>query len=252
MNLFDFFTQDELDDAPEDEALAFTHLVNIAQRKLADRVKQLDLTNENGWEEQQEARHGFMNVVIGLAKTYKVEPFASIDVPRPKDFTAHDYREFKSDLDHYMTQLVVGNSIRSRRESVELSLEAKQKIRNYLTHIRAQIDECVGLDEGRKAALLKALADFEAALEKRRLNLMAITALWITLIGAPGALAASYTLIAEMTHRVVREVAEAKAVEDQNRRLPPTEPRLAITPPRQIEVPPSPKPRESMDDEIPF
>ena len=50
---------------------------------------------------------------------------------------------------------------------------AKAKIRDYTLRIRNVIDES-DMPEATKSRLLKQLADFEAALEKRRLPLMAL------------------------------------------------------------------------------
>jgi hypothetical protein len=90
--VFDFITQEEitqeeLDDLPDDDPqAAFATFVRIAQRRLAQRTEKLDPRNEYDWEPINEARNGFMNVVIAAAKKYGIEPIASIDVPRLQDF----------------------------------------------------------------------------------------------------------------------------------------------------------------------
>ncbi|MCK6449670.1 MAG: hypothetical protein L6R19_02235 [Alphaproteobacteria bacterium] len=78
MNVFDFVTQDELDELPEDPRLAFATFVRHAQRRLAERTGQLQ--SQEDWELLEDARHGFMNVVIAAAKRYEIEPFASLEV----------------------------------------------------------------------------------------------------------------------------------------------------------------------------
>ena len=66
MNVFDFFTQNELEEAPEEPALAFAYLVRIAQTKLRERTKDYDEEDRTQWQWIEEARHGFMNTVIGM------------------------------------------------------------------------------------------------------------------------------------------------------------------------------------------
>ena len=74
--------------------------IRIAQRRLGERSAQIDVNDQSGWEELSEARHGFMNVVIAAAKKYEIEPFATLSVPRLKNFGSDEHRQFKADLDH--------------------------------------------------------------------------------------------------------------------------------------------------------
>jgi hypothetical protein len=93
---------------------------------------------------------------------------------------------------------------------------------------------------------LKHLADFEAALEKKRLNLLAVTVFAITLLGAPGALGSSAEIAGKLVANILRTVGEAKVQDDATRRLPSPAPPLAITGPRpDLDT-------SDMDDDIPF
>src|SRR5688572_10030680 len=125
MNIFDFITEDEIEDLPDDDPqAAFTRFVRIAQRRLGERVAELD-TQEEGWRQINDARHGFMNVVIAAAKKYEIEPFVSLSVPRLEKFNDEEHRQFGADLDHYLTQLVLDNASRAKRDSVLISPELK-------------------------------------------------------------------------------------------------------------------------------
>ena len=257
MNVFDFFTQDELDDAPEDSALAFAYLVRIAQAKLNDHTRELDEEDRAQWNVIEEARHGFMNTVVGLGKAYGIEPFSGMDMPRYDDFNVSIHRQFKADLDHYMTQLVVGNSMRTRRDSVKLAPEAKETIRTHLHHIKTHLDRA-SMPDAKRAVLMKKLAEFEAALEKDRLNLVAVGRVVFEILSVSCnvlALSDSETLKRLMT-TVMADVAIAKAVDDEQRRLPPADPPPLMLPPRREEPKPKRAQREmfsaDLDDEIPF
>lgn len=104
MNIFDFLTQDEIDNLPDDDPeAAFTSFVRHAQRRLNERTEQLE--QENDWRLIEEARYGFMNVVIAAGKKFEIEPFATLEIPRLEKFSADVHRQFKADLDHYLTQL---------------------------------------------------------------------------------------------------------------------------------------------------
>lgn len=243
MMIFDFITQDEMDDLPDDDPQeAFTRFVEIARRRLADHLATLG-EDENDWHKRAEAQHGFMNVVVAAAKRFEIQPLADLSVPRATKFDSDIYREFRSDLDHYLTQLLLSNSARAKRDSVLLTPEFRSTIRAYVFNLRELIENNKEMDEGKRRDLLKHLANFEAALEKKRINLLAVTAMAITLLGAPGAFGSSADIAGKLVSNIMRAVGEARTHENATRHLPSTAPPLAIT---------GPRPQVNMDDDIPF
>ncbi len=258
MDIFDFITQEEIDDLPEDEPrLAFMMFVRTAQRRLSERTSKLDENENSEWRVLQEARYGFVNVVVAAAKQFEIEPFASIEVPKLGDFSADEHKQFRADLDHFLTQLLLDNRSRSKRTSVLLPTEAKASIRTHLNQLRAIIDKA-DIADAKRATLLAKLAEFEKELEKKRLNLVAVAMLTVTVAGVPGSLAASGQVVGDLLGGIWQAVAEAKASEDEKSQLPMSESPVAITAPRPpaIEGPKKKRPRESfnqdLDDEIPF
>lgn len=250
MNIFDFITHEEIEDLPEDPHLAFTAFVGHASRRLSQRTAELDSVNDQEMYHQlEEARHGFMNVVIAAAKRYKIEPFASMDVPTHKQFDFDAHRNFKSDLDHYMTQLLLDNVIRERGNSVALAPKAKDRIRAHLHGLKTCIDNA-NLNDAKKAALLKRLADFEAELDKRRLSLLAVTRMTLEVLALPGGVWATGEVVHKLTTNVLEIVAEAKAAEDENRQLAPTAPPMQLSAPRRQVTTWSAT--DDLDDDIPF
>lgn len=253
MAVHDFIRSDEIEAASEDPAMAFAELVGIAEKRLAE-LCEPHMGDQDGYRYIEDYRHGFENVVIGLARSFKIEPFASREVPRRKNFSYDDYEEFRSDLDHYLTQLLVDNTLRNRRSSVPISAKDKDRIRSHLHALREAINTAK-LTDAKRAALHKRLADFESALDKPRLNLMEATMLAVAILGLPGAVWQSAEVVGKLTQNVLTIVAEAKLADDEDRRLPLTEPRAALLPPRQE---PDVSKRggrsfdKELDDEIPF
>jgi hypothetical protein len=246
MLVFDFVTQEELDDLPDDDPqAAFMDFVRIAQRRLGEQTAKLDPTNQYDWEPMNEARNGFVNIVIAAAKRF--EPIASIEVPRLQDSNTETYRQFKADIDHLFTQLLLDNSSRTKREAIPIPPDLKTKIRTYLFHSRELIENAEDLDETKREILLRRLTDFEAELAKKRLPLTAMAVLAITFLSAPGAVWASADAANKVLNHILRAVGEAKMADDATRRLPRSEPPMAITGPRSC--PPMPK---FGDGEIPF
>jgi hypothetical protein len=258
MNIFDFISQDEIEDLPDDDPqLAFMTFVRIAQRRLGDKVAKHDDGNQSGWEIISDARHGFMNVVIAAAKKYEIEPLASLEVPRISEFGDKIHQQLKADLDHYLTQLVLDNSSRAKRDSVSVPPELKESIRKYTYNLRKLIEKADDIDEALRQDLLRRLSQFEAELDKKRLSLLNVALLAIALLGAPGALWTSADVATKLVTNILRVVGEAKRVEDAQRQLPSPEPPKAITGPRRNEVNAEPM-RERMEtlpdmnDEVPF
>ncbi|CCD97769.1 hypothetical protein [Bradyrhizobium sp. STM 3809] len=249
MIIFDFITPEEIADLPDDDPQsAFTQFVKIAQKRLGERSAELQPSDESDWETLREARLGFMNVVIAAAKKYEIEPFASMDVPRVKDFGDGEHRQFRADLDHYLTQLLLDNSSRSKRESILVTAELATTIRTYVFHLRELIEKASDLDEGKRRVLLRRLTEFEAELEKKRLSLIAVSMLAITLVGAPGAIWTSADAANRLLTNILRVVGEAKSADDATRLLPPSAAPMTLTGPRRQEK----HSDRSFDDDIPF
>ncbi len=250
MNIFDFITQDEIEELPEDPNMAFTAFVGHASKRLSKRTAELDnVDDQEGYQQLEEARHGFMNVVVAAAKRYKIEPFASMDVPTHREFDWNAHRDFKSDIDHYMTQLLLDNVVRERSNSVELTGKAKDRIRGHVHALKTCIDNA-DLSDAKRAALHKKLTAFEGELEKKRLNLLAVTRVTLEVLALPGGVWATSEIVHKLTTNVMEVVAEAKAAEDEARRLAPSAPPLQLSAPRKAISQSSNY--DDLDDDIPF
>lgn len=248
MSILDFLTQDELDDLDEDPRVGFMQLVNIAQRKLSDKVGRLDADTESDWRQIEEIRYSFMNVVLAAAKRFEIEPFVSMEVPKQNVFGNHDHIQFKSDLDHYVTQLILDNSIRSKRDTVEVLPKTKDQLRTYISGLR-QCVENGNMTDAKRDALLKKLDAFEAELEKRRLNMLTVARFAYFVLSVPGTLWASADITHKLTTSIMQTVAEAKVIEDKNKQLPATSAPKALSAPR---AKPAKLFGDDLDDDIPF
>jgi hypothetical protein len=252
MTILNFVSQDELDDLDDDPRIAFMMLVNHAQRSLSEQTKGL---TEEDWQQREELRHSFMNVVIAAAKRIEIEPFVSMEVPRFSDFKENvDYRQFKADLDHYITQLVIDNSIRAKRDSVAILPDSKDRIRKYVHALRECIEKG-NMSDAKREALLKKLDLFEAELEKRRLNILVVARVVLELLALPGGVWASVDVAHKLISNIMQTVAEAKSAEQETRQLTPTAPTKALSPPRTKEPVPVPtfgRVADIIDDNIPF
>jgi hypothetical protein len=89
---------------------------------------------------------------------------------------------------------------------------------------------------------------FEAELEKRRLNILAVARIACELLAIPGTLWASGEVANRLITQVMQTVAEARAAEQEARQLAPMEAPKALSAPRSLL---QSAPGE-IDDDIPF
>jgi hypothetical protein len=254
MSIFNFVTQDELDNLDEDPRMAFLGLVNHAQRSLSKQLASLNTEEERDWKTAQNLEQSFMNVIVASGKRFEIEPFLSTEVPQYADYRTSDYQQFKYDLDHYVTQLVLDNSLRSKKTSVAMLPDTKDKIRSYVHGLRDCIEKS-NLNDQKKNALLGRLDQFNKELEKRRLNIMEVTMLSFAILQIPGGVWASTEIMQKLLVNINQVVADAKATEDKTQLVEHAPPK-ALSPPRTPAKPqkgPSwEAPSSDLDDEIPF
>lgn len=254
MTPFDFVTRDEMDELPDDPRMAFTDFVTLAEKRLSERVRDLESRqDEDGWREANECRHAFVNVVIAAGKRFMIDEFSALELPLVDQFSYNDYTELKAKIDHYITQVALDTSIRLKSYSTIIPDNSKDRIRSHLHHLGEAI-ESSGLSDAKKEKLHKILSEFETELEKRRLSWLAVARLTYEILAVPGTLYASSEVVTKLITNINQTVAEAKAVEDETRAIPNEPTSFALTPPKT----PKPKPQTDFgfgkptDDEIPF
>lgn len=157
MTILSFVTQDELDNLDEDPRMAFLALVNHAQRSLSQQTaKYNDPNDDYQWRLRQDIEQRFMNVIVAAGKKFEIEPFTSIEIPRHANYKNSDYKQFESDLDHFVTQLVIDNSLRSKKTSVEILPESKDKLRSYVHGLRTCLENS-NMNDKKKRYLISSI-----------------------------------------------------------------------------------------------
>ena len=258
MTILNFVTQEQLDSLDmDDPQSAFMNLVNFAQRSFSAQTSKLDLEERNDYEKREGIRHNFMNVVATSAKRLGIEPFVSMDIPRHSEFNDSKFRNFKDDLDSYVTQIMLDNSMKSKKNSVEILPQSKDKIRSYVHGLRECIEKS-NMHGAKRKALLDKLDVFEKELEKRRVNVLAVALIIFEVLGILGTVWASIDIVHKLVNNVMQEVAEAKVAEEQTRSIAAPSVPKALSPPRSEEKNASTPawkkkaPTPDLDDEIPF
>jgi hypothetical protein len=256
----EILTEEFLAELPDDPRVAFGMVFRRAEDYIARALGSVDESESSSWYAYETAQHTAMNTIIAVARQYEIEPFASMAVPPRKGFKSDQFDEFKVDLDHYAAQLVLDNSIRNKRDAITIEPKVKDRLRQHVHGIKTLIDQA-DMPEPRRAALHKKIADFEAALEKPRVNVVTLAGLLvaITTITANIAVLADSQALNKLVGTAVSVIGQAKAVDEAKRELPPIQPPQPLLPPRPADYavgPPQKGPRETftadLDDEIPF
>ncbi len=258
MSVLAILDDDFLAEMPEDNHVAFGMVLRRADAYLTDALTKVDESEQSSWYGYETAQHTAMNTIIAVARRFEIEPFASMAVPRRKGFSSEKFAEFKVDLDHYTAQLLSDNSIRTKRDAISIEPKAKDRLRQHIHGIKTLIDQAE-MPEPRRAALHKKIADFEAALDKPRVNIVMLCGVMVAILSGAAnvAVLADSPVMSRLVSNIMSTIGQAKAVEDEKRELAPVEPPRIALPPRPPETPaprqdPGKSRGEDLDDDMPF
>lgn len=245
MNFPDFITQDEIDDLPEDPEHAFAEFVRIAQGRLRDRLREIP-DDRDSYHEVEDARHGFMNATLALAKRFRIQGLADMEVPRLETFREADFRQFQRDVDFYLAQLMIGNTYKARSESVKAYPSVTDRIRRAISDLREVVVKA-DLPNAKRDALLSRLDELETELTRKRLRLWVFALFVVEILRFPGELAASAEAVGRVTSEIWHALADARSTEQNDKPSIPffDEKPVALLPPRA-------KMTGDEEDEIPF
>jgi len=229
-----------------------------AETYVAEALQEVDDNERSSWYNYETAQHTAMNTIIAAAKTYEIEPFSQMIVPQRKNFGSDQFNDFKVDLDHYTAQLLLDNSIRSKRDAVEIDQKHKSRIRGHIHAIRELIDKA-DMPETKRALLLKRLSELEIALEKPRVNIVGLSHIIVAIFACTASVTqiADSAAIHKLVTTIMATIGEAKAIDEEKRELPLPHPPQPLLPPRPSDyAAKSEKSHDSsegnLDDEIPF
>ncbi len=253
----EILTEEFLAELPEDQQAAFVMVLRRADAYVAQALQAVDESESSSWHIHETAQHTAMNTIIGVAKRYEIQPFASMVVPPRKGFGSEQFTEFKVDLDHYAAQMLLDNSIRNKRDAVAIEPKIKDRLRQHVHGIKSLIDQA-DMPEPRRAVLYKRIAAFEAALEKPRVNVVMLAGAIVAILAT--AADVSTVIDSPTMHKLVATImttiGQAKAIDEEKRELPLVQPPQPLLPPRPADYVGPKEPLKmfsaDLDDEIPF
>lgn len=232
MSIFNFVSQEEIDDLDEDPRIAFKQLASAALKTLDERSANIDTREESEWRVLNELRFSCMNIILAAASRFEITAFDEIVKPQLRNFNDADWFEFRHDVDHYVAQIALDIATRNRANSVVILPRTKDRIRGYIYNLRQAIEQG-NLDEKKREALLKKLKAVEDELEKRRTSMIAVANLAFQIWAIPGGAWSTYEVGNTLITKVMHSIAEAKADEEEHRQIAAPETPKALAPPRK-------------------
>lgn len=214
MNIFTYITQSELDNLPDDPQRAFIELVRICQTRFLD-LEPSEVSDQETYDRQKRLRYSYMGIILAASQQYDIEPFASMVVTKFRDFDDNDFEQFRNDLDFFVTKQVLTNNSKSKRESILITPELKDSLHTYVSGLRKALEEANDIDDRKRKTLLEKLDEFELELEKKRLSLLSVAIIAITILGAPGSLGSSAEMAHKLFSNIFQQVHNAKAADER-------------------------------------
>ncbi len=232
------------EDLPDDDERAFAILEQHERQKCQDRVDNL----EESWPIRL-AQFDYINTVWALAQAAEIEELTQypIKLANSSGFDDH-YAQFSA----HAQRIVYGISYRAarakRKESVELTSEAKAKIHSLIAKIR-EVIERADLEEDKKRALLDRVGELAKEVDRSRTQLRVALNMLLDVSVAVGEAATNLTPLRKLVDMVIDVIAVAQR--EQPLGLPSPPKRIATKKP-VVESEEMPSKNQDLDDEIPF
>lgn len=235
-----------LDSLPDDPGMAFVLLERAGKNSLREAIEREDNGNV-----VQGLQLDYMHDVVAAAQYFDIPDIKDYRLPQSANFPWEKFEEFNRKVRFFaMTYRLAAKAERSRY-SVELQGTHKDRIRTLIAVLKEAIDKA-DMPDWRKDRLRKRIADFEKALDGKRIN-FADAMIFVAALGAGlHGVGAGAEGLGKVVHEIAIAIGQSKDVEDETR---PAMPKLELTRPvYQIEHKEAPASfqRDEMDDEIPF
>jgi hypothetical protein len=236
------FTDDEIEQLPEEPELAFVELEKIIRARTKEALAEASREQWNPDDYFIE----YMNSVMAAVREYKIEALNNLEIPGVNSPHIYEnYRQFSADVDLFTNQIRLRRGRRNRQNSVGLDGNTKAKIHGYIQKIRIVLDKAE-LPEAKRDSLFAKLDAFVLEVDKAWTNLQSITTVYLTVCTVIGEGFNRLEPVRRFINSIAALIGKAKETEDSLRISLPS-------PPTQLEFSrkqlPAPQPMD--DEEIP-
>lgn len=251
--LYDFINPTEIASLPSEPSHAFSQFAHITSRRLQEKID--DLTERDAsWQLVRDLRYDYMNIVVAASKRYKITPLMELQMPQHDEFQDENYRQFSTDLDHYLTQLLLSDPESASENSIYITNSYKENVLKYLNAIKSEVEKS-DLPENEQSKLLAKIYEIEDILNRRKISMFTVVMTVMAFLSFPGGAFASYDIVKKLAHNIIEETARENYSQSQNSIANQVE-EIKLIPPRKDMCLPSEKRvssyKNDLDDEIPF
>ncbi len=249
-------TQADLDDLPEDPQTRFIAIHELCTGRFDEAMK--GVPNDEQWRARQLERR-YASILLASGKALEIEAIASLRMPDVFNGNEDEFGDFIHNVEHVVTQIMHGNSLRKYRNSIELHGSTKDRLFALAQLMREHVER-LDLPDARKDALIEHVNRFILELSKRRLSIAAIGVLLMHVTLAAGEIAEGGTALLHLGQEMFTAYAHAQQEQDRERarQLPRGDatPTLLIASnnasPPPLSRPVSESYSADLEDEIPF
>jgi hypothetical protein len=244
--------EDIYTDLPAEPELAFIQLEGKYRSELDEAIRQADERSS-----YSPYYLTYINQTLAAARALGLQVFDGWQVPRHENDLWDAYRNFNSDVEHYIVQIKVLHGRRISGHSIALDAATKLRIQHHISQIREIVLKLEVLP-AKKEALIARVAALSAEVDRDRTRIEALAALALEVATTTGEAARRLKPVKGILDTVAKLLGHAKDAENARPSLTAPPERKRLGPPRSPEQKPhagSPwdAPRGGdLDDEIPF
>lgn len=237
-----------LDALPDDPGLAFVMFERACRKSLMEAIEREDNGNFN-----EAIRLDFMHDVTAAAQHFDIPEIKDFKLPASRSYQWEVFEDFNRKVRFFTTHYRLTAKAQRSRHSVELQPTHKDRIRTLVAHLKNAVDKA-DMPDWRKDRLRKRIADFEKALDGKRL-LFAEAMVFVGLIGAGlHGIGDGAEGLGKLVHEITIAIGQSKEIQDDTRpMLPAPEYRPPVYLIEGNDTAQSASfSRQELDDEIPF
>ncbi len=238
-------SEEALANLPDDPELAFVKL----EKKFREEMNaNLEHAENNSLIEA--AYRQYMNHTSAIAQALGLDILKEWQKAGETGNVFDIQRNFVADVDHYIIQIQIAHTRRSRGYSVALDPATKAKIRHHLSQIKETVDR-LEVPQDKKDRLYDKILALEGEVDRDRTRFDAYSALFLEAASTTGKAARKLKPLMKLLQPITILFANAKDTENTQLRLPPA-PTLKRLEPPQLKLPSPEPPAPDLNDDIPF
>lgn len=204
---FEFITDQELADLPEDDEQAFV----LFERTIRDRYLRI-----SGKDSTDDAERAYVKHILSFVKQTGIELHINLAPPNDIEGFYVWFDAFFRDIDDCVLDLRVAHARKNKTNfttSIYLSYDCREEIDKLLARVRKVVNQA-DFPEAKKDAIYQRIAALQAEVDKSRTRLDAFLSRWLDVTNAVGEGAENLEPLAKLLERIMKVLGRAKAQQE--------------------------------------